>query len=203
MNAVLGMIDFAFGLRDFVETAPLPLPAVQFPQIAIQVVPGKVCLANFGFMQKKAVSFLRRLFLLDDTPERIALAFALGVFLAFSPLLGLHTLLGLVLSLMFGLNRVALLLGVFVNNPWTLVPIYAAGTYLGGLIVGFPRIASFPSFQWNMLFNSGFWVHILSQWHFLKPLVLGSSILSVIAAGFSYMLVLRIIRNYRAGHKQS
>jgi uncharacterized protein len=154
-------------------------------------------------MQGKAAKFFRRMFLLDDTPERISLAFALGVLLAFSPLLGLHTFLGFILSLMFGLNRFALLLGVFVNNPWTLVPIYAAGTYLGGLIVGFPRITSLPNFQWSMLFSGGFWVHTLSQWHFIKPLLLGSSLLSIIAAGLSYMLVLRVLRNYRTKHKQS
>ena len=31
---------------------------------------------------------------IDDTPERTAAAFALGVFFGFSPFLGLHTLLG-------------------------------------------------------------------------------------------------------------
>jgi uncharacterized protein len=154
-------------------------------------------------MQGKAAKILRRLFLLNDTPERIAFAFALGVFLAFSPLIGLHTLLGVIFSLMFGLNRFALLLGVFINNPWTLVPIYAAGTYLGGLIVGFPRITSFPSFQWSLLLNGSFWVHLASQWSFLKPLLLGSSILSVLAAGLSYLIALRIIRHYRANHKRS
>ncbi len=154
-------------------------------------------------MKGKAAKFLRRLFLLDDTPERIALAFALGVFLAFSPLLGLHTFLGLILSLMFGLNRFALLLGVFVNNPWTLIPIYAAGTYLGSLIVGFPRIANMQGFQWSILFRSEFWAHLATQWSFLKPLLLGSSILSFIAAGLSYMVALRVIRKYRAQHTLS
>jgi len=42
---------------------------------------------------------LNALLLLEDTPERIALAFAIGVWIAFSPLLGIHT--GLALGLAF------------------------------------------------------------------------------------------------------
>jgi hypothetical protein len=58
------------------------------------------------------LKFLGRLLNLNDTPERIAFAFAIGVFLAFSPLLGLHTFLGLTLAFLFGLNRVAVLVGL-------------------------------------------------------------------------------------------
>ena len=41
-------------------------------------------------------STFRRLLALDDPPERTALAFAIGVFIAFSPFLGLHTILATV-----------------------------------------------------------------------------------------------------------
>ena len=33
---------------------------------------------------------------IEDSPERTAAAFALGVFFGFSPLLGLHTILGVI-----------------------------------------------------------------------------------------------------------
>jgi uncharacterized protein len=154
-------------------------------------------------MQGKIGRFLRRLFVLDDTPERIALAFALGVFLAFSPLLGLHTFLGLLFAFFFGLNRIALLLGVFVNNPWTLIPIYAAGTYLGGLLVGFPSRPPLPHFDLQSVWSSRFWVQLAGQWHLLTPLLLGSSILSVLAAALSYAAALYFIRHRRAHHPKS
>ncbi len=149
-------------------------------------------------LQGKVKKVFRRLFSLDDTPERIALAFSLGVFLAFSPLLGLHTFLGLAFAFLFGLNRFALFLGVFVNNPWTLVPIYAAGTYLGGLFVGFPSRPVLPAFQWQALWSAGFWMQLAGQWNLLKPMVLGSSILSLIAAALSYIAALYFIRQRRA-----
>ncbi len=56
----------------------------------------------------------------DDTPQRTAAAFALGVFFGFSPILGFHTMLGLVFAFALDLNRVAVLLGVYSNLPWIL-----------------------------------------------------------------------------------
>jgi uncharacterized protein (DUF2062 family) len=149
-------------------------------------------------MRGRVSGFLRRLFALNDTPERIALAFALGVFLAFSPLIGLHAFLGFLLAFSFGLNRFALLLGVFINNPWTLVPIYAAGTYLGSLLIGFPPKPTLPNFEWQALWNGDFWLQLVSQWHILKPLLLGSSILSIVTSTMAYLAALYVIRHRRA-----
>ncbi|MFX9081388.1 DUF2062 domain-containing protein, partial [Acinetobacter baumannii] len=41
---------------------------------------------------------LRRLLALDDPPERTALAFSIGVFIAFSPFLGLHTIMATLIA---------------------------------------------------------------------------------------------------------
>ena len=48
-----------------------------------------------------------------------------GVWIAFCPFMGFHTLLCIVLSWTLSLN-IALVLAVsmFINNPWTMVPIY-------------------------------------------------------------------------------
>ncbi|PYR60956.1 MAG: hypothetical protein DMF85_03510 [Acidobacteria bacterium] len=47
--------------------------------------------------------WLEQLLHTHDTPQRTAAAYALGVFFGFSPLLGLHTVLGLVFA--FGSRR--------------------------------------------------------------------------------------------------
>jgi len=73
-----------------------------------------------------------------DTPSRTAAAFALGVFLGFSPLLGLHTLLGLVLAFLLNLNRVAVLLGIYSNLPWILPAYYTLTTMAGAAILRVP-----------------------------------------------------------------
>ena len=66
-----------------------------------------------------------------DTPTRTAAAYALGVFFGFTPFFGLHTIGGLAVAFVWNLNRVAVLLGVYSNLPWIIVPYYASATMLG------------------------------------------------------------------------
>jgi uncharacterized protein len=79
--------------------------------------------------------FLGQLLHTHDTPERTALAFAVGVFFGFSPFLGLHTVLGLVAAFVFSLNRVAVLLGIYSNLPWILPAYYTLTTMLGAALL--------------------------------------------------------------------
>jgi uncharacterized protein len=148
-------------------------------------------------MLLKIKNAFRRLIVLNETPERIALAFALGVFIAFSPLIGFHTVLGLLASFIFGLNRFAILLGLLINNPYTLIPIYAAGTWVGGLFVGLPSKLSLPHLNVHALISKAFWMQLISQWQLIKPMILGSTILSCLAAIVSYGLCLYLIRQMR------
>src|SRR2546422_3146415 len=81
----------------------------------------------------------RRLLALDDPPERTALAFSVGVFIAFSPLLGLHTILATLIAFLFRFNKIAIYAGTFLNNPFlTLVPIIIASYALGAIVLGHP-----------------------------------------------------------------
>ncbi len=81
-------------------------------------------------------SWLEQLLHTHDTPHRTAGAYALGVFLAFSPMLGLHTVLGLALAFVFGLNRVAVVLGVYTNLPWLVPAYYTLATIAGAAVLG-------------------------------------------------------------------
>src|SRR6266513_2416207 len=89
---------------------------------------------------------------IEDTPERTAAAFALGVFFGFSPLLGFHTILGIVFAFLFNLNRVAVLLGVYSNLPWIIAPYYASVTLAGAKITGHRPPPGFKS-QFAALFD--------------------------------------------------
>ena len=80
---------------------------------------------------------IKKLLHIEDTPERTALAYAVGIFLGFSPFLGFHTVGGLAIAFLFGLNRVAILLGVWTNSPWWIVPFYMVATWIGMRVTGF------------------------------------------------------------------
>jgi len=70
-----------------------------------------------------------------DTPDRTARAFALGVFFGFSPFLGLHTIMALLLAFVLRLNRVAVLIGVYSNLPWILPAYYTIATIAGATLI--------------------------------------------------------------------
>jgi uncharacterized protein len=131
----------------------------------------------------------------DDTPRRAALAFALGVFIACTPTLGLHTVLALSLAFLFGLNRVAILAGTFVNNPWTVVPIYSGSAMLGSVMLGSPLPP--PSFVGvSSLADLGEFLGQFRPW--LGPLTAGALVLGLVGSILSFPIVLYGIRWYRA-----
>ena len=70
-----------------------------------------------------------------DTPRRTAAAYALGVFLGFSPMLGLHTVLGLAAAFVLNLNRLAVILGIYSNLPWLVPAYYTIATLAGAAIM--------------------------------------------------------------------
>ncbi len=133
----------------------------------------------------------------DDTDQRTALAFALGVFVGFSPLLGLHTILGVALAFLFRLNRLAVLIGVFTNTPWFLVPYYGFAIWVGYVLLGSPDTISLPVIRLSNLIEPQFWSDIIAQWKLLMPAIVGSTVLSVILSLISYPFALFVIRKFR------
>jgi uncharacterized protein (DUF2062 family) len=135
---------------------------------------------------------VRHVLHLQESPQRTALAFAIGVFIAFSPAYGLHTAMVVLCTWLFGLNFVALLTGALVNNPWTIVPILGATYWTGALLLG---QADTPSFDWHDLSFAG----IYDQVHpYLIPFLLGGFVLSVIGGLISYPIAYLLILRSRS-----
>ena len=147
-------------------------------------------------------TLLRKLLYIEDTPERTALAFAIGVFLGFSPYLGFHTLLGIAIAVVFRLNRLAILLGVWSNTPWFLVPFYTFATWVGMELTG-SRIdlASFRElFQLGVeggFWTSLFWSQLARQRGILLSFLIGSNLLALLLSLAAYPLSLKWIRHLR------
>lgn len=80
---------------------------------------------------------------LSDSPHRIALGVALGVFIAFTPTFGLQILLYLAIASAIGANRMSGIGPLFISNPITLVPLYYGAWRLGALVLG-ESIAALP-----------------------------------------------------------
>lgn len=77
-------------------------------------------------------SLVERLVMQEKCPHKLALTCALGVFIGISPLIGLHTAMTFLFGWMFALSIPAVFaVSVFVNNPWTMVPVYSLDHLFG------------------------------------------------------------------------
>ena len=133
----------------------------------------------------------RLLFQLEGSPARVALAFSLGVFIAFFPILGIHTGMALALALAFRLSKVAILAGAWTNNPWTIAPMYTAGTLLGCSLTG-RSPASLGLVDWT-LHGKPFYDSLLAGFGPLAlPFVVGNLVLGA-ATGVAAYLALRLV----------
>ena len=147
----------------------------------------------------------RRLLAIDDPPERTALAFSIGVFIGFSPFLGLHTIMATALAFIFRFNKIAIYTGTFINNPFlTLVPIIIASYAIGAFLLGRPL--HIPNEGVELLKNphlfSGEYYRLLfvQSWSIVWPFSVGAMVLSVVCSLIAYPLTLRALRAYRS-HK--
>jgi uncharacterized protein (DUF2062 family) len=145
-------------------------------------------------------SWLEQLLHTHDTPHRTALAYALGVFLGFSPMLGLHTVLGLALAFVFGLNRVAVVLGVYSNLPWLVPAYYTLATIAGAAVLGVdvqPRALE----EAMRAVSAASWGEFADLAKHLAPLMwaytLGSTVGAILLALIAYRVSLAMIVTHR------
>ncbi len=150
----------------------------------------------------------RAIFQIKETPHKISLAFAFGVFMGISPFLGLHYIGGIGLAWLFRLNKLVAFVGISVNNPWTMVPICSAAALIGAKVLGLKQIL--PEVDWKNISLMA----IVSQFSDLDnciimvkqmmPLItaffVGSFILCIPSAIISYFVMKVVIKRYRKEH---
>lgn len=135
---------------------------------------------------------IKSLLKLDDSPGQLASAFAVGVFIAFTPTIGLHTLSCLLLAWMFRLSKLVVFTGAFINNPWTMVPLYGFCLWFGIKITG--NSIDVPAIAWNELtFRTAY--DALAP--YLWPFIAGTLVLGAAAAVMAYFAMYWAIVRYR------
>ena len=152
--------------------------------------------------RKPSRRWIQILLHVDDTPTRTAAAYALGVFFGFNPFFGLHTIGALAVAFVFNLNRVAVLLGVYSNLPWIIVPFYASATMLGAFLLrtGLPEgfrdrlIDAFALSFWQR----EFWTELGTLLEPLFwPFMVGSTLAALLLALVAYPVALAVLRKLK------
>lgn len=146
--------------------------------------------------------FLRKIMMLDDTPNSIALGTAIGMWIGMTPTVGVQMILvvifGFLTRPLFRFNNFAAILMVYVTNPFTVVPIYYFNYWIGTWFVEgsvtyaeFARILEYKGFTewWNTVVT--LFVHI--GW----PLIIGSLIVATTCSVATYPIMLWMVRRYK------
>ncbi len=134
----------------------------------------------------------KQILVLKDSPRLLAVSFATGVFIGMSPLLGIHTLLGIVVAWRFKLNKLVTLIGVYVTNPWTIIPIYSFGTWIGAKLLGIHKVL--PEIDWSSITL----LDLLGKCRkLLMPFLVGSTLMALISAVVGYFIIYAAIKRNR------
>ncbi|HKI70697.1 MAG TPA: DUF2062 domain-containing protein, partial [Verrucomicrobiae bacterium] len=79
--------------------------------------------------------FVYRVLHVDDTPHRIALGVAVGIFVAWTPTVGFQMILTIILATLLRANKLVGIPFVWISNPFTLGVIYYPNYLLGKFIL--------------------------------------------------------------------
>jgi len=141
--------------------------------------------------------FGKRVVRLSGSPHAVALGFAAGVFISWTPFVGFHILMGMALAFIFGGNLVAAALGTVIGNPLTFPFMWWSSFSLGNRMLadgGTPT-------------DFGDVAHALASQPLsgilplIKPLTVGSLPLGIASALLAYGAVYVAVRTYQRARR--
>lgn len=152
-------------------------------------------------LKRRRLQILLELMGRAEAPERVAAAVALGVGVGFSPFMGFHFFVAILLAFLFRLNRFDAVLGSFAGNPWTLPPVYALGYRLGRAVLGYPP-ADVAPLQWQRILHHDFWLSFRGPAFGprMASFIVGTTILAVAAGLVTYQLAGGVLKLYHRRH---
>ena len=145
------------------------------------------------------IKTLRGALLLQDTPHRIALGCACGIFVSPLPTFG-QTFIGMILAKLLRANVIASLPWSWITNPFTTLPIFYGCYRIGMLItpgdwelVSFERMGEIVE-KFNHLsvadsFSTGYAVVV----DIFVPMLVGSLLVGGIGALIGYFIIIRTV----------
>ena len=148
-----------------------------------------------GIFSRIKVFLYNKFIKINDTPQRVAFGFGIGIFAGILP--GTGPLAALFLAFIFRANRASALAASLLSNTWLSLVTFILAIKTGSAIF---------KISWQSLKND--WASVLAHWHWqdlfrepvlkiLLPVICGYIIISLVLGLVSYMAVLLIIKVYR------
>ena len=142
-----------------------------YSQLRRLIWPVKGWERNFTYYWKRIVR-------IPDSPHSIAMGFSIGVFVAFTPFLGFHTILSIFIAWVLGANIISSLIGTFLGNPITYPLMWTFSYALGSFFFNAQSI-NYEKIEFSNFMEIDFFISFF----------LGSSILGFLFAISGYFLI--------------
>jgi uncharacterized protein (DUF2062 family) len=144
--------------------------------------------------RRLGIYLVKRVTRLPGTPHSIAAGLACGTAISFTPFIGLHAVLSVLLSFVVRGNYLAAVAGTIVGNPWTFPVIWLTTYQLGHFMLGSTpsRVAPEPE--------------LTSRWQEVRaliwPMTLGGVPLGAFAGVAIYLPSVRLIAAYQEARRR-
>lgn len=119
------------------------------------------------------------------SPKEIALAIAVGTFIAFIPVMGTHTITAFALAYVLRLNTLIVILGSQISNPLSYPFQLFISAEVGSVILNGTFLEI--TFSRNLNYLE----------HYILPIIVGSFVLGIIVSVLSYILTKNILHKRR------
>ena len=143
------------------------------------------------FLKEKIKKIFKQALSSDFTAQKLAQSFAIGLYIAFSPFPGAHTIMVLTAKWLFRLNLPIVFIASSLNNPWTIIPFFTGDYMFGHWLIH-------NVFHWHPTFIIPLAKIFGSGQICLCSFLIGGNILGICAAFLSYPFVKVVFRKLMA-----
>lgn len=150
---------------------------------------------------------MQRLWRLRGSPQSIALGCAAGVFVSFTPFLGIHFILAGTIAWIIGGNILASALGTFFGNPLTFPLIWISTFKTGNWLMGSSSSMEFHDIESRLtaltkglLSTSidGVMQAVDTFWPIMKPMAVGAVPLGLVTSIISFYIIRKMVETYQS-----
>ena len=143
---------------------------------------------SFNYLKRASLYYFLKLVRVKDNVDALAIGFACGVMVSFTPFIGFHFILAIVFAFILRGNLIASLIGTFVGNPFTFPFIWLLIYRIGNIFFE-NKTEVILNFTFESLFDKGFEI--------IVPMLIGSVVLAVPIWIVSFFLVKFLILSFK------
>lgn len=133
--------------------------------------------------------------------DRIARGASLGFFIGWLPLVGVQMVLALGLCAITRSSFLAAVPGVWMSNPFTMVPMYWfinwVGAHIAGRAISWERMQEIWSHVGTLSFTEATRYLFVEVSHATLAMLIGGAIVGLIHAAITYPIVVRMVERYQ------